>query len=76
MTYGQPLSVISLARCEQSFERVVARDDETSQVGQELAGKVEDDEEEVEGGHTNDGVGLGHTGLLLQVVEGWVLGKL
>lgn len=37
MTYGEPLCIIGLACREKSFQGVVARDDETSQVGEELA---------------------------------------
>lgn len=58
------------------MQRVVARDDEAGDVGQELAAEVEDDEEEVQGDKTNDGVDLGDRGLLLEVVESRVLGEL
>lgn len=70
------MGVIVFAGCEESFQRVVARDDEARQVGQELTGKVEDDEEKVESGQTDNGIGLGYTSLLLEVVEGRVLGQL
>jgi hypothetical protein len=43
---------------------------------QELAAKVKDDEEEVEGTEADNGVNLGHRSLLLKVVENRVLGKL
>ena len=61
---------------EESTKRVVARDDETSQVGQKLASEVENNEEEVESAETDGGIGLGNTSLLLEVVEGGVLGEL
>jgi hypothetical protein len=61
---------------EESTERVVAGNDETSQVGQKLASEVEDNEEEVESADTDGGIGLGNTSLLLEVVEGGVLGEL
>jgi hypothetical protein len=70
------LSVIGLGSGEQSVQGVVAGDDESSNVNEELAGNVEEDEEEVEAGETEDSVGLGDRGLLLEVVEGGVLGKL
>lgn len=76
ITYSQPLCIIGLASREESFQGVVARDDKTSQVGKELSGQVEDNEEEVESSQADNSVGLGHTSLLLDVVEGRVLGKL
>lgn len=70
------VGVIGLARGEQSLERVVSWDDETSQVDEELSGNVEEDQEEVEGAETQDGVDLGNGALLLKVFEGRVLGQL
>lgn len=61
---------------EEGTKRVVARDDETSEVGQKLASEVEDNEEEVESADTDGGIGFGNTSLLLEVVEGGVLGEL
>lgn len=72
----QPLGVVSSARSEQGVQRVVAGNDKASKVGEQLAAEVEDDEEEVESGEADDGVGLGNTGLLLKVVQGGVLGEL
>lgn len=72
----QPLSVIDLAGAEQGIERVVAGNDEAGNVDEELAGNVEEDEEEVEAGETEDGVDLGDRRLLLKVVEGGVFGQL
>lgn len=74
--YRQPLGVVGGAGSEQGVQRVVAGNDKSSKVGEQLAAEVEDDEEEVEGGEADDGVGLGDTGLLLKVVEGGVLGEL
>ena len=76
ITYSQPLGVVILGVSEEGSERVVAGDNEASEVGEELATEVEDDEEEVKGNDTNDGIGLGDTGLLLEVVQGGVLGEL
>lgn len=58
------------------MERVVARDDEASKVGEELATEIEDDEEEVESGDSNDDIRLRDTSLLLEVVQRRVLGEL
>ena len=58
------------------MQRVVAGDDKAGNVDKELAGNVEEDQEEVEAGETKDGVDLGNRGLLLKVVEGGVLGQL
>lgn len=70
------MGVIGLARGEQSLERVVTGNEETSKVDKELASDVEEDEEEVEGTETEDDVDLGDGALLLKVVEGRVLGQL
>lgn len=74
--YSQPLGVVGGAGSEQGVQRVVGGNDKPSKVGEQLAAEVEDDEEEVESGEADDGVGLGDTGLLLKVVEGGVLGEL
>lgn len=47
---GTYLSVIDLAHTEQRSQRVVAGEKEARDVNEELAGDVEKDEEEVEGG--------------------------
>ena len=75
-TYCEPLRVVILIGGEQSAQGVIGRNGKTSKVGQKLATEVEDDEEEVEGDEANDGVGLGDTGLLLEIVDGGVLGQL
>lgn len=75
-TYCQPLSVVNLACREEGIQRVVAGDDESSNVDKELSGNVEEDEEEVETGKTENHVDLGNGGLLLKVVEGGVFGQL
>lgn len=76
MVGGTHVGVIGLAGGEESLERVVAGDDETSEVDEELSSNVEEDQEEVESAETQDGVDLGDGGLLLEVVEGRVLGQL
>lgn len=70
------LSVIGSTRREQCLERVVTRDEETSKVNQELAGDVEEDQEEVDTDQTQDRIHLGDVGLALQVAQDGVLGKL
>ena len=70
------LRVIRSSGGEQSVQRVVGRDDETSQVNQELAGDVEENEEEVDADQAEDHVDLRDGGLTLQVVEDGVLGQL
>lgn len=75
-TYGQPLSVVRLAGSEEGVERVVSGDGKAGQVGQELTTEVEDDEEEVQGNGANDGVCLWDAGLLLEILQGRILGQL
>lgn len=75
-THGQPLRVIARLAREQGLERVVGRDDESGGVDEELAGDVEEDEEEVEGAEAEDDVDLGHVGLLLELLQLRVLGEL
>lgn len=75
-THSQPLCIIRLARGEEGLERVVARDNETGEVGQELTTEVEDDQEEVEADQTEDGISLGDSRGLLEIDEEGVLGEL
>jgi hypothetical protein len=70
------LSVVDLAGGEEGIQRVVAGNNESSNVDKELASDVEKDEEEVQARKTKDGVDLGYGRLLLEVVEGGVLGQL
>ena len=74
-TYGEPLCVIGLSAAEQGLEGVVGWDREPGRVHQKLAGNVKEDEEEVKGAESEDDVDFGDAGLLLEVVEGWVLGQ-
>jgi hypothetical protein len=73
---SEPLSVVGFGSGEQSLHGVVTRNDETSQVGEQLAAEVEDDKEEVKSARANNGVDLRNRGLLLQVVESRVFGEL
>ena len=70
------LSVIHLAGAEQSLQRVITWNDESSKVREELASDVEEDEEEVDADEPEEGIDLGHGSLLLEVVQGWVFGQL
>lgn len=70
------LSVIPSTRCEQGVNGVVTGDKETSEVNEELAGDVKEDEEEVDADKTQDRIHLGDIGLALQVVKDGVLGEL
>ena len=74
--YGEPLGIIRLADGEDGLHGPVGREHEAGGVDEELAGDVEEDEEEVEGSETQDDVDLGHAGLRFEVVERWVLGEL
>lgn len=76
LAYGQPLSIISLANAEQCIQGVVSWNDKPSKVGQDLSSKVEEDEKEVETDNTEETVDLRDRCLLLEVVDGRVLGKL
>lgn len=70
------LGVIGGTLGEQGLERVVTRQEETSQVDEELASNVKEDQEKVDSHKAQDGVNLGDGGLTLQVVENGVLGQL
>jgi len=72
---GQPLCVINLACTEQCLKGVIARNDESRKVDQELAANVEENQEEVETDESEEGINLWDGGLLLKVVEGRILGK-
>ena len=75
-TYSKPLGIIVLGGGKERIERVVSGDYEASEVGEELAAEVEDDQEEVESNEADGGISLGNAGGLLEVVEGRVLGQL
>ena len=65
----QPLRVIGLADAEERFERVVAWDDEASDVDEKLASNVEENEEEVEGAQAENHVNFGDGGLPFEVLQ-------
>lgn len=70
------LSVIRGSGGEESLKRVVAGEEETGKVDEELASDVEENQEEVHSSQTQDHVDLGNGGLSLKVVEHRVLGQL
>lgn len=72
----QPLSIICLARGEQGIERVVARNQETGKVDEELASNVEENQEGVDSDQAEDDIDLRNGGLALQIVEDRVLREL
>lgn len=76
LTYGEPLSIIRSSNTEQSLERVVSGNHESSKVGKKLSPDVEEDKEEVGCSETEDCIRLRHGGLLLEVVDNRILGKL
>lgn len=65
LAYRQPLRVIRLAGRKKSIQGVVTRDNEPGDVGQKLAAKVEQDEEEVESHQADGSVGFGNICILL-----------
>lgn len=73
---SEPLGIITLSDTEESLERIIPRDYETSDIGKELTTDVEEDEKEVGRDQTEECVDLGDRSLLLEVVQDRVLGKL
>lgn len=74
--YCKPLGIVTLSDTEQGLERVVSWNHETSNVCKKLTADVEEDKEEVCRDKAEESVNLGHRGLLLKVVQGWVLREL
>jgi hypothetical protein len=74
--YGEPLRIVRLPDGEDGLQGPVGREGEAGSVDEELAGDVEEDEEEVEGREAEDDVDFRDGGLRLEVVERWVLGEL
>jgi len=72
----EPLSIICFTNTEESFKRVVSRNDETSKIGKKLSTDVEEDEEEVGSNKTQESIHFGDRCLLLQIVQDWILRKL
>jgi len=73
---SEPLSVIRLPNTEECVKGIVSRYHKSSNIGEELTGNVEEDEEEVECAQAEESVNLGNRGLLFQIVQNRVLRKL
>ena len=70
------LSIIDLTGGEQRIKRVVSRNQEPREINEELAGDVKEDQEEIDSNKAEEGIDLRDRGLLFQIVQGRVLGKL
>lgn len=70
------MRVIVPAGRKESGHRIVARKNESREVGEQLTAQVEDDKEEVEGTEANDSIGLGDASRLFEVIQGGVFGQL
>lgn len=70
------LCIIGFATAEQGFQRVVSGEQETSEVDEELASNVEENEEEVETEKAEDNINFRHRGLLFKAVKRGILGEL
>ena len=74
--YSQPLGIICLACAEQGFHGVIPWNKEACKVDKEFSCDVEEDQEEVDSDEAEESIDLRHGGLLLEVVEHIILGKL
>lgn len=70
------LSIIPSARRKQRLKRVIAGNQETRKVNEEVGGDVEENKEKVNADQTQDHVDLRDGALALQVVEDGVFGEL
>ena len=70
------LGIISLARTEQSFQRIVSRYEKASKVHEKLASNIEEDKKEVDADEAEKGVDFGHGSLLFKIVEHGIFGQL
>lgn len=70
------MSIICFAHAEQGIQRVISWDQKARKVDKELAGNIEEYQEKVDRNETEKGIDFGYRGLLLEVVECWILGKL
>ena len=76
MTYGEPLCIITLPNTEQSLQRVISGNDESGHICKKLTANVEEDEEEIGCDKAKECINLRNRGLLLQIVQSWILGEL
>lgn len=70
------MGIIRFADAEQGLEGIVPRNDETSNICKELTTDIEEDEGEVGCDQSEEGIDLRNRGLLLEVVQSGILGKL
>ena len=70
------LSIIDLARTEQSFQRIVSWDEEPGKVDKKFASNVKEDQEKVDADEAEKGVDLRNRSLLFEVVEHGIFGQL
>lgn len=70
------MSIICFAHAEQGLQGVISWDQKACNVHKELAGNIEEYQEKVDRNETEKGIDFGYRGLLLEVVERWILGKL
>lgn len=68
------LSIINFASAEKRVQGVVAGNDEPSEVHEEFAGDVEEDEEEIDPNKAKEGIDLRYGCLLLEIVQGGIFG--
>lgn len=67
------MCIIDLVCAEQGVHGVVARQNEAGEVDEEFTPNVEEHQEEVESGQTENSVDLGDAGLPFEVIEHLVL---
>jgi len=73
---GQPLRVIGLTCAEKGVEGVVAWEEESGKIDQELSSDVEEHQKEVDSNQAEESVDLGHGSLSLEIVEHLIFGEL
>jgi len=72
---GEPLGIVHLARAEKCIQRVVSWDDEACEIHKELSTNIEENQEEVETDKAEEDIDLWNICLLLEIVEGRILGE-
>ncbi len=70
------MGIIRFVDAEQGLKGIVPGNDETSNICKELTTDIEKDEGEVGCDQSEKGIDLGNRGLLLEVVQSRILGKL
>jgi hypothetical protein len=70
------LCIICGSSGQEGMEGIVAWDNKAGDVDQELACKIEEDQEEIGADNTHEGVDFGNRGLSLEFIEDRVFGEL